>query len=324
MKVHILDDWFDTLRGLACFSMLDGHDVTVWTDHQPDPTALAARVQEAEALVLFRERTPIGADLLALLPKLKLISQRSVYPHIDVEACSANNVLLCSNMHGGAPSYAAAEHTLALILASYRQIPQQATSLRAGNWQSGVGRTLRGRTLGLYGYGRIAGAVAGYAKALGMKVQWWASDAGRARAVQDGETVAPSREAFFASSDIVSVHVRLKPETRGIITAADLAAMQPRGLFVNTSRSGLVGKGVLQAEIARGRIHAAVDVFDHEPLTDVSDPLLTHPNVLATPHIGYVTEDEFNLQFTDIFEQINAYATGAPIHMINEAVWTGP
>jgi len=323
MKVHILDDWFDTLRGLACFSMLDGHDVTVWTDHQPDPTALAARVQEAEALVLFRERTPIGADLLALLPKLKLISQRSVYPHIDVEACSAHNVLLCSNMHGGTPSYAAAEHTLALILASYRQIPQQAASLRAGNWQSGVGRTLRGRTLGLYGYGRIAGAVAGYARALGMKVQWWASEAGRARAAQDGETVAPSREAFFASSDIVSVHVRLKPETRGIITAADLAAMQPRALFVNTSRSGLVGKGVLEAEIARGRIHAAVDVFDHEPLTDVSDPLLTHPNVLATPHIGYVTEDEFNLQFTDIFEQINAYANGAPIHMINEAVWTG-
>ncbi|GLT08354.1 D-2-hydroxyacid dehydrogenase family protein [Sulfitobacter porphyrae] len=323
MKVHILDDWFDTLRGLACFSMLDGHDVTVWTDHQPDPTALAARVQEAEALVLFRERTPIGADLLALLPKLKLISQRSVYPHIDVEACSAHNVLLCSNMHGGTPSYAAAEHTLALILASYRQIPQQTASLRAGNWQSGVGRTLRGRTLGLYGYGRIAGAVAGYARALGMKVQWWASEAGRARAVQDGETVAPSREAFFASSDIVSVHVRLKPETRGIITAADLAAMQPRALFVNTSRSGLVGKGVLETEIARGRIHAAVDVFDHEPLTDVSDPLLTHPNVLATPHIGYVTEDEFNLQFTDIFEQINAYANGAPIHMINEAVWTG-
>lgn len=321
MKIHILDDWFDTLRGLPCFAKLVDHDVTVWTDHQPDPVALAQRVQEAEALVLFRERTKIGAELLTRLPNLKLISQRSVYPHIDVAACTANSVLLCSNMHGGTPSYAAAEHTLALILASYRQIPQQTASLKAGGWQSGVGRTLRGRTLGLYGYGRIAGAVAGYAKAIGMKVQWWSSAAGRARATADGETVAASREAFFATSDIVSVHVRLKPETRGIITAADLAAMCPRALFVNTSRSGLVVPNALEGEIAKGQIFAAVDVFDQEPLTDTSHPLLTHPNVIATPHIGYVTEDEFDLQFSDIFDQISAYADGAPIHMINPEVW---
>lgn len=320
MKVHILDDWFDTLRGLPCYEKLSGHDVTVWTDHQPDPMLLAERVKDAEALVLFRERTKIGADLLTRLPNLKLISQRSVHPHIDVEACTANGVLLCSNMHGGTPSYAAAEHTLALILASYRQIPQQTASLKAGDWQCGVGRTLRGRTLGLYGYGRIAGALAGYAKAIGLDVQWWSSEAGRARAAADGETIAASREAFFATSDIISVHVRLKPETRGIITAEDLASMQPRALFVNTSRSGLVATGALEAEIAKGRIHAAVDVFDTEPLTDTNHPLLTHPNVLATPHIGYVTEDEFDLQFSDIFDQINAYAEGAPIHMINPEV----
>lgn len=321
MKIHILDDWFDTLRALPCFAKLAGHDITVWTDHQPDPAALAARIKDAEALVLFRERTKIGADLLDYLPNLKLISQRSVYPHVDVAACTANNILLCSNMHAGAPSYAAAEHTLALILASYRQIPQQAASLKNGHWQSGVGRTLRGRTLGLYGYGRIAGAVAQYAKALGIKVQWWASEAGRTRATAAGETVASSRELFFSTSDIISVHVRLKPETRGLITAADLQAMQPRALFVNTSRSGLVQQGALEAEIAKGRIYAAVDVFDTEPLTDVQNPLLTHPNVLATPHIGYVTEDEFDLQFSDIFDQINAYAAGKPIHMINPAVW---
>ncbi len=323
MKVHILDDWFDTLRGLPCFAKLARHDVTVWTDHQPDPALLAERVQDAEALVLFRERTKITADLLNRLPNLKLISQRSVYPHIDVDACTANNVLLCSNMHSGTPSYAAAELTLGLILASFRQIPEQAASLKAGQWQSGVGRSLRGRTLGLYGYGRIAGAVAQYAQALGMNVQWWASDAGRARAEADGQTVAPSREDFFATSDIVSVHVRLKPETRGIITADDLAAMQPRALFVNTSRSGLVVAGALEAEMARNRVFAAVDVFDSEPLTDTANPLLTHPNVLATPHIGYVTEDEFDLQFSDIFDQINAFAEGAPIHMINEDVWQG-
>lgn len=322
MKVHILDDWFDTLRGLACFDKLAAHDVTVWTDHQPDPAQLAERVQDAEALVLFRERTKIGADLLARLPNLKLISQRSVYPHIDVEACTAHDVLLCSNMHSDTPSYAAAEHTLALILASYRQIPQQVASLKQGDWQCGVGRTLRGRRLGLYGHGRIAGAVAQYAKALGMTVQFWGSEEGRARAAAAGEIVPASREAFFETSDIVSLHVRLKPETRGIVTAADLSAMRHRALLVNTSRSGLIETGALEAEIARDRIHAAVDVFDQEPLRDQNNVLLTHPNVLATPHIGYVTEDEFDLQFSDIFDQIHAYATGAPIHMINPSVWS--
>ena len=317
MKVHILDDWFDTLRGLPCFAKLNDHDVTVWTDHEPDPVKLAARIQAAEALVLFRERTEIGADLLTGVPHLKLISQRSVYPHIDVDACTANNVMLCSNMHSDTPSHAAAEMTLALILASYRQIPQQVASIRAGDWQMGVGRTLRGRTLGLYGYGRIAQAVAGYAEAIGMSVQWWASDDGRTRAKADGRRVADSRAAFFATSDIVSLHVRLKPATRGIITAADLAGMAPRSLLVNTSRSGLIAPGVLEAEIAQGRIHAAVDVFDTEPLRDTAHPLLTHPNVLPTPHVGYVTEDEFDLQFSDIFDQINAFAAGSPIHVIN-------
>ena len=320
MKVHILDDWFDTLRGLPCFAKLADHDVTVWTNHEPDPAKLAARIQDAEALVLFRERTKIGAELLERLPNLKLISQRSVYPHIDVPACTANEVMLSSNMHSDTPSYAAAEMTLALILASYRQIPQQVASIRAGGWQMGVGRTLRGRTLGLYGYGRIAQAVAGYAEAMGMRVQWWASDDGRARAQADGQNVADSREAFFATSDVVSLHVRLKPATRGVITADDLAAMTPRSLLVNTSRSGLIGPGVLEPEVAKGRIHAAVDVFDTEPLRDTANPLLTLPNVLPTPHIGYVTEDEFDLQFSDIFDQINAYASGAPIHVINPEV----
>ena len=317
MRVHILDDWFDTLRGLPCFEKLSGHEVTVWTDHEPDPERLAARIQEADCLVLFRERTKIGADLLERLPDLKLISQRSVYPHVDVPACTANGVMLCSNMHAGTPSYAAAEMTLGLILASFRQIPQQSASFRAGGWQMGVGRTLRGRTLGLYGYGRIAGAVSEYAKALGMNVQWWSSEEGRARALADGEMVAESREAFFATSDVVSLHVRLKPQTKGIIGADDLAAMPERALLVNTSRSGLIAPGVLEAEIAQGRIFAALDVFDDEPFRDTGSILATHPNVLATPHIGYVTEDEFDLQFSDIFDQINAYASGDPIHVIN-------
>ena len=317
LNIHILDDWFDTLRTLPCFEMLSGHNVTVWTDHEPDHTKLAARVADADALVLFRERTKITAGLIENLSNLKLISQRSVYPHIDVEACTKNGVVLCSNMHAGTPSYAAAEMTLALILASYRQIPEQVNSIRSGNWQMGVGRTLRGKTLGLYGYGRIAGAVAEYANAMGVNVQWWSSEDGRARARADGANVAESREAFFATSDIVSLHVRLKPTTKGLITAEDLAHMKDRSLFVNTSRSGLVVQGALEAELAKGRISAAVDVFDHEPLTDTSNPLLSLPNVLPTPHLGYVTEDEFELQFKDIFEQVVAFADGNPIHMIN-------
>lgn len=317
MKVHILDDWIDTLRALPCFQKLAEHDVTVWTDHEPDSARLANRLADAEALVLFRERTSITRELLQRLPQLRLISQRSVYPHIDVAACTDHGVLLCSNMHSDTASYAAAELTLALILASYRQIPEQQASLRAGKWQAGVGRTLRGRTLGLYGYGRIAKAVAEYAEALGLVVQWWASADGRARAATDGRRIADTRRTFFETSDIVSLHVRLKPETAGLIIADDLAWMRPRSLLVNTSRAGLIAPGALEAEIKRGHLHAAIDVFEEEPLRDTNHPLLTHPNVLATPHIGYVTEDEFDLQFSDIFDQVNAYAAGAPIHMIN-------
>ncbi|WP_170465362.1 D-2-hydroxyacid dehydrogenase family protein [Ruegeria arenilitoris] len=323
MKVHILDDWFDTLQDLPCFGKLSRHDVKVWTDHVEDTSELAARLQEAEALVLFRERTKITRDLVEKLPNLKLISQRSVYPHVDVQACSDCGVLLCSNMHGGTPSYAAAELTWSLIMAGMRDLPAQMASVKAGQWQAGVGKTLKGRQLGLYGYGRIARAVAGYAEAFGMNVVWWSSDEGRARAQADGVQVAASREAFFANSDVVSVHVRLKPNTRAIITASDFSQMQPGALFVNTSRAGLIAKGALLEALNAGRPgKAAIDVFDTEPLTDPNDPLLSHPKLIATPHIGFVTEDEFDLQFSDIFDQVNAFAEGAPIHMINAEVWT--
>ncbi len=318
MKIHILDDWFDTLRTLPSFRLLDGHEVTVWNDHVDDVETLAERLQPAEALVLFRERTAITAPLLERLPNLRLISQRSVYPHVDVAACTANGVLLCSNMHADGPSVAAAELTFALILASARQIPQQMAALQAGQWQMAPGQSLRGRTLGLYGYGRIAKQVAAYAQVFGMKVVWWASETGRAKAVAAGATVAASRHAFFAESDFVSVHVRLKPETKGIISREDLLAMKPTASFVNTSRSGLVEQGALEAALEVGRPgRLALDVFDREPMTPPVDPVVLHPSVIATPHIGYVTEDELDLQFADIYAQINAYAEGNPIHMIN-------
>ncbi|MEM7041974.1 MAG: D-2-hydroxyacid dehydrogenase family protein [Pseudomonadota bacterium] len=324
MQVHILDDWFDTLRTLPSFARLSEHRVTVWNDYVENGDVLAERLAEAEALVLFRERTPISGDLLDRLPKLKLISQRSVFPHVDVLGCTRNGVLLCSNMHSDTPSIAAAELTFALILAAARQLPKQIASLKAGRWQAGVGQTLSGRTLGLYGYGRIGKAVAGYARAFGMEIVWWGSDDGRARARNDGETVASSRRAFFAESDVVSLHVRLKPETRGLVTAADLLAMRRSAIFVNTSRAALVEPGALEAALAAGRPGTiALDVFDAEPLNDPNDPIISHPRVIATPHIGYVTEDELDLQFADIYDQINAYAKGRPIHMINPEVWQG-
>lgn len=318
MKVAILDDWFDTLRTLPSFAKLDGHDVTVWTDHVENEDVLSDRLFETEALILIRERTQITGTLLDRLPRLGLISQRSVYPHVDVSGCTRNGVLLCSNLHVDTPSYAAAELTWALILAAARRLPEQVASLRAGRWIAGIGHTLRGKTLGIYGWGRIGATVAGYGRAFGMEVVIWASERSRQRAREEGWTVAESREAFFARCDVLSLHLRLFPATRGIVTAADLAAMKPTALLVNTSRAGLIEPGALLASLDAGRPGmAALDVFDTEPLLETGDPLINHPNVVATPHIGYVTFEEFDLQFSDVFDQINAFAAAAPINVIN-------
>jgi D-3-phosphoglycerate dehydrogenase / 2-oxoglutarate reductase len=323
MRVSILDDYFDTLRTLACFEKLADHQVTVFTDHEDDVERLAARLQGAEALVLIRERTEVRAPLLERLPELRLISQRSVYPHIDVDACTRLGIVVSSDLHAGSPSYATAELTWALVLAAMRQLPQQVASLRAGTWQAGVGRSLLFRTLGIYGYGRIGKVVAGYGQAFGMNVVVWASEASRARAAADGMTVAASREAFFETCDVVSLHMRLVDATRGIVTAADLAAMKPTALLVNTSRAGLVEPGALVAGLRAGRPGmAAVDVYEEEPLLDPSHPLLTMANVVCTPHIGYVTTDEWELQFADVFDQVNAFAAGAPANVVNPAVLT--
>jgi D-3-phosphoglycerate dehydrogenase len=318
MKITILDDWFDTLRGLPCFARLAGHDVTVWTDHVDDEDVLADRLRDTEALVLIRERTAIHGSLLDRLPALRLISQRSSYPHIDIAACTRLGIVVSSNLHDGSPSYAAAELTWALTLAAMRQLPWQMASLQAGRWQMGVGHTLRGKTLGIYGYGRIGAAVAGYGKAFGMHVVVWSSEPARERARADGYTIALDRAALFADCDVVSLHLRLVPATRGIVTAGDLARMKASSLLVNTSRAGLIEPGALVAALRSGRPGmAAVDVFDHEPLRDPADPLLSLPNVVCTPHIGYVTRDELELQFADVFDQIVAYAAGAPIHVVN-------
>lgn len=321
MKVHILDDYFDTLRTLSSFRALDGHDVTVWNDHAPDEATLAERVVEAEVLILFRDRTPITGSLVKKLPNLKLVAMRGAHPHVDVDALTQAGVMFCSEKKGGGHSVAAAELTFALILAAARDLPAQIASARAGQWQAGVGRSLTGRTLGLYGYGGIGRAVAGYARAFGMNVVWWASEDGRARAAADGETVAESRHAFFARPDVVSLHKRLTKDTRGEITRDDLMAMRSDAIFVNTSRAGLVAPGALVEALDAGRPGtAALDVFDGEPVTDPADPILSHPRVIPTPHIGFITEDELDLQFRDVYRLVTAYAAGDPVGVINPEV----
>jgi D-3-phosphoglycerate dehydrogenase len=318
MKVTILDDYFDTLRTLPCFAKLAAHEVTVWNDHVQEVDALASRLESTEALVLIRERTQIRAPLLERLPRLRLISQRSVYPHIDIDACTRLGVIVSSNLHVDTPSYAAAELTWGLVLAAMRSIPQQMAALRAGRWQIGVGSSLRGKTLGIYGWGRIGRVVADYGRAFGMEVVVWAREPSRVRAAADGFAVATSKESFFADCDVISLHMRLVDATRGIVTASDLARMKTSALLVNTSRAGLIAPGALVAALRAGRPGmAAVDVYDHEPLLDPHAPLLTMDNVVCTPHIGYVSRDEYDLQFSDVFDQINAFAAGAPIHVVN-------
>jgi D-3-phosphoglycerate dehydrogenase len=318
VQIAILDDYFDTVRTLECFDKLAGNDVTIWNDHVQDVEELAKRLRGTEALVLIRERTQIRGALLERLPKLKLISQRSVYPHIDIEACTRLGIIVSSSQHADAPSYAAAELTWGLVLAAARAIPRQMAALKAGHWQIGVGHTLRGKTLGIYGYGRIGAVVAGYGRAFGMKVLVWARDKALAQARADGYEAAESKAAFFERCDVLSLHMRLVDATRGIVTASDLARMKPMALLVNTSRAPLIEPNALVNALRAGRPGmAAVDVYEKEPLRDTGDPLLTMDNVVCTPHIGYVTQDEYELQFTDIFDQILAYAAGTPSNVVN-------
>ncbi len=320
MKVTVLDDYLDTVRTLEVFSKLRGHHVTIWNDHVSDVDLLADRLADTEALVLIRERTRIGAELLERLPHLALISQRSAYPHIDVDACTRLGIVLCSNLHVDQPSYATAELTWGLVLGAMRRIPQEDAALRAGRWQTHIGHSLRGKVLGIYSYGRIGQVVAGYGAAFDMEVLVWGRKASLERARIDGYRVAPNRSEFFQFADVVSLHLRLLDATRGIVTAADLAEMKPTSVLVNTSRAGLIAPGALEAALRAGRPgFAAVDVYEDEPVTGATDPLLALDNVICTPHLGYVTAEEWELQFGDIFDQVNAFAAGSPINVVNQA-----
>lgn len=323
MKIAILDDYQDAVRNLDCFRLLDGHDVKVFTSSAKGLGQLAVRLAPFDAVVLIRERTAFPRALLSRLPNLNLISQTGkVSGHVDVAAATDAKIAIAEGI--GSP-VAPAELTWALVMAASRRIVPYANNLKDGLWQTasvnpqlnGLGRVLRGRTLGLWSYGKIGKLVAGYGKAFGMRVLVWGGEASRAAALADGFAAAASREAFFEQADVLSLHLRLADATRGVVTAEDLARMKPDALFVNTSRAELVADGALEAALKKGRPGwAALDVFTSEPLPSEHE-LLRMPTVLATPHLGYVEQDSYEMYFRAAFENVVAFAEGRPANILN-------
>ena len=305
MKIVIPDDYQDAVRSLDCFAKLNGHDVTIFNDTVTDVDALAERFRDADALVLIRERTSIDDALLEKLPKLKLISQTGKgTSHIDVEACARRGIVVATGT--GSP-YAPAELTFALILAAMRRVPQEAARMRAGGWQGSLGTTLRGRTLGIWGYGKIGSLVAGYGRAFGMSVLAWGREGSLTRAQKDGHSVAGGKEQLFEQSDVLSLHLRLNDDTTSIVKADDLARMKPTALLVNTSRAELIGPDALVNALRNGRPgFAAVDVYEDEPVKQ--HPLIKMDNVICTPHLGYVENDSYELYFGQAFDNVVEFA----------------
>lgn len=318
MRIVIPDDYQDCVRQLDCFSKLAGHEVVIHNDTVTGTDALAQRFADADAIVLTRERTRIDAALLSRLPRLKLISQTGkLAGHVDLQACTAHGVVVAEGSGAGS---ATAELAWALALASRRFLVDEVNGMRAGKWQRHLGQQMGGQRLGVWSYGRIGRQVAAYGRVFGMKVWVWGRGASTAAALADGFEVAPSREAFFAQSDVVSLHVRLNPETTGLVTAADLDRMKPTALLVNTSRAELVEAGALEMALQRGRPgFAAVDVYEQEPVLGQGHPLLKLPNALCTPHIGYVEKDNYERYFGIAFDNINRFAEGSLTEVANPA-----
>ncbi|MES2535483.1 MAG: D-2-hydroxyacid dehydrogenase family protein [Pseudomonadota bacterium] len=323
MKIAILDDYQDCVRHLDCFALLDGHDVKVFNSSARGVGQLAVRLAAFDALVLIRERTWLSKALLDRLPNLKLISQvGKVSGHIDVEAATARGIAIAE---GIGDATAPAELTWALIMAAHRRLPQYAANLKDGLWQAvsttprhnSLGVVLKGRTLGIWGYGKIGSMIAGYGKAFGMKIVIWGRTASLEKAMRDGHHTASSKEEFFSQCDVITVHLRLIDETRGIVTSADLACMKPNALFVNTSRAELVESGALEIALQKGAPgYAAIDVFETEPLP-VDSPLLRMENVVATPHIGYVEKDSYERYLGSAFQNLVDFANGTPKNLLN-------
>jgi len=327
MNIIILDDYQDAVRKLRCAARLEPLNAKVFTNTVKGIGQLSVRLRDADVLVLIRERTQFPRALLEKLPKLKLISQTGkVGPHIDVETCTRMGIAVAEGV--GSP-VAPAELTWALIMAAMRRLPQYIGNLKHGAWQQsglksagmppnfGIGSVLRGKTLGLWGYGKIGQIVAGYGRAFGMEVVVWGREGSRERALADGLQAAASREAFFERCDVISVHLRLNEDTRGIVRLDDLSRMKPTALFVNTSRAELLEEGALVSALNKGRPGmAAVDVFESEPILQ-GHPLLRLENAVCTPHIGYVEQDSYEMYFGAAFDNVVNFVNKHPTNLVN-------
>ncbi|MEN9328940.1 MAG: hypothetical protein RLZZ484_128 [Pseudomonadota bacterium] len=327
MNIVILDDYQDAVRKLNCASKLEAYPAKVFTNTIKGTGQLAVRLKDVEILVLIRERTHITRSLIEKLPRLRMISQTGkVGSHIDMAACTERGIAVAEGT--GSP-VAPAELTWALIMAAMRRVPQYVSHLKHGAWQQsglksasmpanfGLGNVLRGKTLGIWGYGKIGQLIAGYGKAFGMRVLLWGSEASRQRATNDGLNVAESRESFFEQSDVLSLHLRLSDDTRGIVTSQDLNRMKPTALLVNTSRAELIEPDALIAGLNRGRPGmAAIDVFESEPILQ-GHALLRLENCVCTPHIGYVEQDSYELYFGTAFDNVVNYIKGTPTNIVN-------
>ncbi|MCW3464001.1 D-2-hydroxyacid dehydrogenase family protein [Chitinophaga nivalis] len=316
MKIAILDDYQHVVERLDCFQLLAGQDVLILHDTEKDPAVLAAKLKDREVLVLTRERTKINEALLSQLPALKLISQTGkIAPHLDLAACTRHQVLVAEGI--GSP-VAPAELTWILIMNTLRQVPAAIEGMKQGQWQINMGVTVQGKTIGIWGYGKIGKMIAGYAKAFGAKVLVWGSEASRENAVKDGYEKAATREDFFRQADVVSLHLRLNEQTTGIVKAADLSLMKPTAVLINTSRAELVEKGALLQCLQNGRPgFAGLDVYEEEPVYDTANALLHMPNVVCTPHLGYVEKDSYELYFGKAFENVLSYVNGHPVNIAN-------
>ena len=316
MKIAILDDYQDIIRSLDCFKLLAGQDVLVLHHTEKDPTKLAAFLNDAEVIVLTRERTRINEELLSLLPKLRLISQTGkVSSHLDLAACARHNVAVAEGI--GSP-IAPAELTWILIMNTLRQIPQAIEGMKNGQWQINIGSTVHGKTIGIWGYGKIGKMVAGYAKAFGARVLVWGSDASRENAVKDGFSKAATREDFFREADVVSLHLRLNEATAGIVKAGDLALMKPSSVLINTSRAELIERGALLQGLRNGRPgFAGLDVYEEEPVYNTEFDFLNMRNVICTPHLGYVEKNSYELYFGKAFENVIGFMEGRPSGIVN-------
>ncbi|MET0334690.1 MAG: D-2-hydroxyacid dehydrogenase family protein [Rhizobacter sp.] len=329
MNIIILDDYQDAVRKLKCAARLEHLNAKVFTNTVKGIGQLSVRLRDAEVLVLIRERTHFPRQLLEKLPKLKLLSQTGkAGPHIDVETCTRLGIAVAEGV--GSPT-APAELTWALIMSAMRRLPQYIGNLKHGAWQQsglksasmpvnfGIGMVLRGKTLGIWGYGRIGQIVAGYGRAFGMTVMVWGSEASREKAKADGYTAAESRDAFFEQSDVLSLHLRLSDDTRGLIKLDDLSRMKPTSLLVNTSRAELMEEGALVSALNRGHPGmAAVDIFESEPILQ-GHPLLRLENAVCTPHIGYVEQDSYEQYFGAAFDNVVNFVNGNPTGIVNPA-----